>query len=327
MSEATNPIGAEGPMNFLRRSTIPVVVLLAAAFTEGRAWAQSAPPSAPSSLGPARGAAAGLASPGDVRQDIEAGKQFEADKDYGSAWLRFSHAYDAGHDPKLLVDMATCEKGMQQYARAARYLEQALASAPPGLTASQASEAHELYNAVLPFLGHVRVSVDPPGAWVSIDDVQIGQAPLSGDVLVDPGEHRLRVTKVGFFEFSTVVAAAGGSQKLLDVKLAPAVDEGRVRIHTSAKNVVTLDGVSGYGNWDGRVATGPHSLKISAPGMHSFEPDLVVAANKTSTFDVTLQPDNGGPVALWVTGGAVVVATVVVAVLSVFHPEPAPAPR
>jgi hypothetical protein len=61
--------------------------------------------------------------------------------------------------------------------------------------------------------------------------------------------------------------------------------------------------------------------------MRSFEPDLVVAANKTSTFDVTLQPDNGGPVALWVTGGAVVVATVVVAVLSVFHPEPAPAPR
>jgi hypothetical protein len=162
---------------------------------------------------------------------------------------------------------------------------------------------------------------------VTVDDLQVGQAPLSGDVLVDPGEHRFRVTKLGFFEFTTLVAAAGGSQKLLDVKLQPAIDEGRVRIHTSPKNVVILDGVSGYGNWDGRVATGPHSLKISAPGMHSFEPDLVVAANKTSTFDVTLQPDNGGPVALWVTGGAVVVATVVVAVLSVFHPEPAPAPR
>jgi hypothetical protein len=307
-----------------------VVALLSALLPTEAAWAQSSSPpsSPPSASAPAPRASAPVAAPpADVRQDLEAGKQFSLDRDFGGALLRFSRAYDATHDPKLLVDIAMCEKNMQQYARAARYLDQALASAPPGLTAAQASEAHELYNSLLPSLGRVRVTVDPPGATVIVDDVPVGQAPLSGDVLVDPGERHFRVTKAGFREFSASVMVAGTNPKLLEVKLDREVEEGRVRIHTSPKNEVVLDGVVGYGNWDGRVAPGPHSLKISAPGMHPFEPDLLVVANKTHTFDVTLQPDTGGPVWLWVTGGAVVVASVVVAVLSVFHPEPAPAPH
>jgi hypothetical protein len=267
------------------------------------------------------------ASPGrsvDLGREIETGKQFMADRDFGSAFLRFSNAYDMSHEPRLLVQMAACQKSMQQYAQAARFADQALASPPPGLTASESSEAHELYNSLLPFLGHVRVSVDQPGATVIVDDVVVGESPLAGDVLVDQGERRFRVSKPGFHDFSSTVTVGGVTQKLLEAKLVPQLEEGRVRIHTSPKNTVVLDGVVGYGNWDGRVALGSHSLKISAPGMHPFEPDLNVVANKTHTFDVTLEPDTGGPVWLWVTGGAIVVATVVVAVVSVFHPEPAP---
>ncbi len=309
MSLPTHPPKAEGSAMPLRTSRPPrcrlvlfaVGLLVSAGLTERRAHAQA-------------------------RQDVEAGRQDEADKDYGGAWLRFSRAYEATHEPMLLVEMAACEKGNQQYAQAARHVEQALAS-KPGLTATDAARAHELYNALLPSLGHIRVAIDPAGADVTVDDAAVGQAPLEGDVLIDPGEHRLRVTKAGYVEFTTMVSAAGGTQKLLDVKLQPVTVDGRVRIHTAPKNTVVLDGVIGYGNWDGRVAAGPHSLRISAPGMRSFEPDLVVAPNKTSTFDVTLQPDTGGPVGLWIAGGAVVVATVVVAVLSVFHPEPAPAPH
>jgi hypothetical protein len=315
-------------MPFLRNAFLASTVLTALTFAEHAAFALSPPPSTPaSSSALPRSGAVGAPASADVQQDIEAGKQFTIDRDFGSAWLRFSHAYEVTRDPKLLVEMAGCERSMQQYARAARYLEQAFASPPPGLSAAEASDAHALYNAVLPSLGHVRVSVDPPGASIAVDDVVIGQAPLSGEVLVDPGERRFRITKPGFVEFTSSITTAGGEQKLLDVKLQPAVIDGRVRIHTSPKNTVIIDGVVGYGNWDGHVTAGPHSLKISAPGMHSFEPDLVVAPNMSHTFDVTLQPDTGGPVALWITGGAVVVATVVVAVLSVFHPEPAPAPH
>ena len=315
-------------MAFRRNTVFALAALGFAILADRSALAQSTPSSPPTSRpAPPRASAPAPSASTDTRQDIEAGKQYAADKDYGSAWVRFSRAYDAVRDPRLLIDIATCEKGMQQYARAARHLDQALASAPPGLTVSQTSEARELYNTLLPFLGHVRLSVDPAGAAVSVDDLPVGQAPLAGDVLIDPGDHRLRVTKPGFVEFTTMLAAPGGSQKLLDVKLPPAVEQGRVRIHTAPRNTVVLDGVVGYGNWDGRVAAGPHSLKVSAPGMRSFEPDLMVAPNKTSTFDVTLQPDTGGPAWLWVTGGAVVAASVVVAVLSVFHPEPAPAPH
>jgi PEGA domain len=315
-------------MPFRRNTVLALALLGLAVLTERGALAQSPPPSLPAPRSaPPRESPPPPSASAETRQDIEAGRQYSADKDYGSAWARFSRAYDAVRDPRLLIDIAICEKGMQEYARAARHLEQALASAPPGLTASQTAEARELYNTLLPSLGHVRLSVDAASAAVSVDDLPVGQTPLAGEVLIDPGDHRLRVTKPGFVEFTTTLAAPGGSQKLLDVKLQPSVEQGRVRIHTAPRNTVVLDGVIGYGNWDGRVAAGPHSLKISAPGMRSFEPDLLVAPNKTSTFDVTLQPDTGGPVWLWVTGGAVVAATVVVAVLSVFHPEPAPAPH
>jgi len=255
--------------------SVLVVALLSTVLPMEAAWAQSPAPSAPPSVSTAPPRPSAPAA--DVRQDIEAATQFSLDRDFGSALLRFSRAYDVAHDPKLLIDMATCEKNMQQYARAARYAEQALASATSGLTASQASEAHELYNTLLPFLGRVRVSVDPPGATVIVDEVTVGQAPLSAEVLVDTGERHFRVTKAGFRDFTATLTAAGGSQKLLDVKLDRDVEEGRVRIHTPPKNVVVLDGVIGYGNWDGRVAPGPHSLKISAPGMRPFEPDLLAA--------------------------------------------------
>jgi hypothetical protein len=157
----------------------------------------------------------------DVKADVDAARQLTTDHDFGSAYLRYQRVYDATHDPQWLVSMAACEKSMQQYALAARLIEQALGAPPPGLVAADAADAHELYNSLLPFLGHVRVSVDPPGATVMVDDMVVGQAPLVGDVLVDPGDRRFRVSKPGFREFSTLLTVTGTSQKLLEAKLTP----------------------------------------------------------------------------------------------------------
>jgi hypothetical protein len=170
-------------------------------------------PSSPSRLGSGSRSAAGLAPPGDVRQDIEAGKQLRRTRIMAAPGSVFRTPTTPAHDPRLLVDMATCEKGMQEYARAARYLDQASQARHPGLPRRRPARRTSFTTRSFRSSATCVSRSIPPGAVVTVDDVPIGQAPLSGDVLVDPGEHRLRVTKVGFFEFTTIGRRCGRQPK------------------------------------------------------------------------------------------------------------------
>src|ERR1700723_275589 len=56
--------------------------------------------------------------PADARRDYDAGKLLFEDGDYATALLKYQAAYDQTHDPRLLWNVAVCQKDLRHYARA-----------------------------------------------------------------------------------------------------------------------------------------------------------------------------------------------------------------
>jgi hypothetical protein len=302
-------------------SRLRIAVLLAmgslAAGFDARAQG-GAPPSGAAAAPAANGSTVGDTLTGAAKDDYSAGKQLVTDKDFGGALMRFTRAYEQSHDARILLDMATCEQSLQHAARTISLAEQAL-GAGPALSPSETARARELVNALQGSVSRIRMTVNQPGATILVDGKPVGQTPLGGELAVDLGTRQISVTKPGFREFSTSMTANFPGHAALDVKLQPDVAEGQVHIHTAPKNAVTIDGVTAYGNWGGPLAAGPHSLVVSGAGMKTYETRIQVEPNKTKTLDVTLDVEGMSPVWLWVTGGAVLVASAVVAGTVVFQ--------
>jgi hypothetical protein len=102
---------------------------------------------------------------------------------------------------------------------------------------------------------------------------------------------------------------------------ARSVPVGAVAVRAGPNDTISLDDrVVGVRRWEGRVAAGHHSIVVGAEGMETYRADIQVTENQTRTLDVTLAEPSGAPAWMWATGGGLVVAGIVVAVVSVFRP-------
>ena len=113
--------------------------------------------------------------PPDAKRDYDAGKLLFEDGDYATALLKYRAAYDATHDPRLLWNVAVCQKSLRHYAKAAGD-----AGALPrrgrrrSLRRRTARDAQDLSRAIAPFTRPMTVDVSEPGAEVWIDDALVG---------------------------------------------------------------------------------------------------------------------------------------------------------
>ncbi len=288
---------------------------LAVAAVVALAWLPARPAAAQASPQPLAERLTGAA-----REDYEAGRLLLSTHDDVGAMVRFRRAYRQTPDPRLLANMALCEKDLQHYGRAATLFQRALDEGSALFTPEQLEQVRAKIAECLPRTGLLRIAVDVPGAVVRVDDEPAGKAPLPSDVRVDRGNHRVEVTQSGYRPFVRDVPVADDKPVRVEVRLEPQVPEGIVVVRAPEDATVALDGhVVGKGVWQGRVPAGAHAVRVTADGMSSYEGDVDVAADQLRTLDVTLHRDRGTPVWLWIAGGAVAVVAVVVVSASVFH--------
>jgi hypothetical protein len=124
------------------------------------------------------------------------------------------------------------------------------------------------------------------------------------------GPRRLRVTKAGCTDFVDTLQVAGATDLPVTVKLERELREGRIAVVTGADNLVYVDGkLAGQGRWDGSVASGTHTVRVTGQGMKSYQTEVVLADKETRSIEVTLEPDgkkDGSTTIWWVVGGVVV---------------------
>jgi len=240
--------------------------------------------------------------------------------------VKFTSAYDKSKDPRLLWNIAACEKNLRHYASVLTYIRRYVQEGDAMLSPDDKAEAETLISAIEPFTTALEVVVNEPDASVYVDDNLVGTTPLAKPVVVDIGVRKVRVEKEGFEEFTKDVSAGGSAKLHLDVKLEKIVHVGTLVVSARARDDIFVDGNRvGIGSWRGVLPSGGHTLRVSAPEMRPYQTELVLRDKETRTITVQLErevkPSSGVPAWAWIGGGALVLAGAAVGGYFLFRPE------
>jgi hypothetical protein len=139
--------------------------------------------------------------------------------DFAAAYTKLAQAYAESNDPRILFNMAICARGMHDYARMrtllVRYTREGSASMTPG----EKSQVDAALAAIPKMVGTLRLTVSEANATVDADGETVGTTPLDDRVYLNPGQHKLTVSKPGFQPVEQVVGVMAGSDMQLTVSL------------------------------------------------------------------------------------------------------------
>jgi hypothetical protein len=283
----------------------------------------SATPAASASAGPAASGSAAPTSPaapdphapkplaetltGEAKSEYEAGRLAFQAGDYATASVKFAAAHDRSHDARLLFNMAVCARKLNKWSRVLTYIERYKKEGGVLLSAEDRKDADELIAAVRSFVSPLRLTIDPPGATVFVDDEEVGVSPIAEPVLVDAGQRRIRVSKKGFQDFQRVEDAPGGREIAAAISLKPA--KGTLLVTAGATDTIAVDGtVVGVGRWEGSVPSGTHTIRVSGKGMRPQNQELVVKDDEVRRVEVTLASESATPLWAYIGGGVLIAA-------------------
>src|SRR4051794_36125692 len=143
--------------------------------------------------------------------------------DFAGAMAKYEQAYGLSKDPRLLFDMAICQKNLRDYARMQNLLRQYVREAGSGISAEDKSAVEGALAAIKNLVATLKFAVSEAGATVVLDGDLIGVTPLSGARSVNLGKHTIVVRKAGFDKVEKTVDVVGGSEMEVAVTLSPEV--------------------------------------------------------------------------------------------------------
>jgi hypothetical protein len=229
---------------------------------------------------------------GGAKADYDAAKVLASDGDFAGALIKFQSAYDQSKDPRLLYNVAFCEKNLRHYAKAIAALQRYLADGTGFLTDKDRKEADGLIQTFQPFTTNATFKVSEDGAQIFVDETPAGVSPLAAPVVLDIGERHIRVVKDGFRPFEKTLPVGGSAAVAVDVTLEKEVHEGHLVVDAPAGASIVLDGgPPSTGKLDATVPAGGHQLRVTAPGMRPFQSEVVIQDKETRSIQVALEPD------------------------------------
>jgi hypothetical protein len=246
---------------------------------------------------------------GEAKDAYDAARSLFLHDDYEGALVKFQRAFDLSSDVRLLWDEGACELNLKHYVRVLRLVERYLHDGDPRITEEQRAAAIAIVRKVRPLVSEVRLTVNEPGASVSVDGEPAGVTPLTDPLMLDLGDRHIRVSKPGFKDQVITQHVVGASDVTLTVGLQPEAHEGHLAVTTDAGAAIAIDGNAvGLGRWEGSLASGSHSLRVTAPGMRAYSNDFALREGETRTLEFSLTRDSGGISPWWWVGGGVVAA-------------------
>lgn len=234
------------------------------------------------------------------------GRLLFEDGDYAGALAKFRYAYALSKEPRLLWNMATCEKEQHHYANATQFIDQYLRDGATVITAARRAEVEATLDTLRSFVSPLKLTGAPPGFKLYVD----GKPAKHSDELplhLDLGSHVLRVEAAGFEPSELRVEVPGKQPVEANVVMKRAPLTGRLLVKTDDDTTtILIDGNAvGHGSWEGPLSVGPHRIKVTAPERPSHQEDVVVDAGASRTLNVHLEQDSA-PIWPWVVGGAAI---------------------
>jgi PEGA domain len=275
-----------------RTRRAPWVACFAAtvALSSAPAGAQTA---APAAAHPALSKPLSQSLTGGAKADFEAAKLLASDGDFAGALVKFGSAYDASKDPRLLWNMAFCQKNLRHYSKVVTTLRRYVQEGGANLSANDKKEAQDLIATIEPFTTRATFHVSEDGAQIFVDDELVATSPATAPIDLDIGERRLHVVKEGFRAFDKALVVGGSAEGKVEVALEREVHEGKLLVDAPAGAAIFIDDKpAGSGRLEQSVPSGGHQLRVTAPGMRPFQTEIVVQDKETRSLNVVLEPES-----------------------------------
>ena len=254
---------------------------------------------------------------GAAKAEYAAARILYDDGDFRGALEKLKRTYELSNDPRLLWNMAACQKNLRHYAEVVRLVDRYLHEGAAYMTGTDRADATTLLETVKGFVCELQVESNEAGATLYVDDQPVGSTPFASALGVDMGVHKIRLSKPGFTDFSVTQDLPGGQPSKLSAQLVAEHHEGRLRVVAEPADVIQVDGKAvGTGLWEGTLGSGAHSVFVSARGKLAYRTDVVVADSQVNSLHVSLQEEpkqnlvvekSGLPAWVWAAGGAILV--------------------
>ena len=261
---------------------------------------------------------------GMAKAEFAAAKILYEDDDFANAIVKFQHAYDLANDPRLLWNIAACEKNLRHYTRALAAIGRYQQEGEANLTKQDRTDATALDKVLRTLISTLTVLVSEPGADIFVDEEKIGTSPLTAPVLIDVGKRVLRVHKPGFKDFVDSRQAQGATALTVVARLDKEVHRGQALVQAGPKDLIAIDGKAvAQARWEGPLASGGHTLRVTAPGMAAYQSELLVQDDRTRRIEVTLislpKPVETSTW-VWISGGALLAVGTIIGGAVLFKP-------
>jgi hypothetical protein len=129
--------------------------------------------------------------------------------DFQAALIEFKRAYELAPNFRVLYNIGQVQFQLQDYAGALASLEQYLDEGGKQVPAARRKEVEKDIEKLRVRVSRVEITTNVPGATITIDDIEIGTAPLDEPVLVSAGRRTIAATKDGRMPARKVIDVAG----------------------------------------------------------------------------------------------------------------------
>ena len=218
--------------------------------------------------------------PPPARMSWDSGRALFDVQNWAAAATEYNHAYDLSKNPRVLFNVAACEKNQNHYLKALLALRKELAEGAGKLSPTEVQEVKAALSTLEPLVSAVSVTANEEGATLTIDgEAQTGATPFAQPVPIDVGPHTIKLSKAGFAETTATVMVSGGTVAQAKLEMQPLERKGHARIEVNGPTRATIlvDGKDlGNAPFDGEIDAGNHVVQAQAEDFVTSRETLVV---------------------------------------------------
>jgi hypothetical protein len=219
------------------------------------------------------------------------------DGDFRGARAEFERAHDLSNEPRILYNVAVCDKMLRKYTRAIESLERSLRDGGKQLPAEYVARTKETMAALAPYVSSVVISADQEGATVLVDGEPVGTTPLAGPLPIEVGEHLVSVRKSGYLDVPKRVRVTGGEVASASFTLETVVTRSELVVEvtgaTGSRVMVLIDGVEvGAAPFRTMLEAGPHTIGARAAGLTAAPARIEVKPREPVSLTLRLERES-----------------------------------
>ncbi|MCP4603055.1 MAG: PEGA domain-containing protein [Proteobacteria bacterium] len=226
-----------------------------------------------------------------AKAKFEQGASLIIEKDYLNALSAFQKSYSIRPKALVLYNIAMCQKELKRNIEAIasfkRYLDEAGEAPESDLLSKARTAISELESLV----SKLTIEGTPEKAKLTIDNKLIGLFSPKQPILLEPGQHKIRIFALGYLLYAKTVTAIPGTKTALAIHMSHFRARVKLRCGSEKEAIVYLDGeIVGICPYESEVDPGEHLVRVEVPNKKVFVQKINLSAGQNADIEVEFEP-------------------------------------